>query len=219
MTEAGAARHARRRAKIVGDLLPVVEELLAEEPYFALKVEQIIQRAGMARSTFYRYFADKGELLLAVSEPATAEILAAAHGIWELRPPVEREDLAARARAAIERYRPHAVLMNAMVETAGTDAAVQAAFRAAWSDARRGQAEHIRRGQGEGWIRADLDPEETAGWLVWMVERGMYQLVPGAGAAELDRLARSFTAILWHTLYAAGTQTDPLTAGAAAKRA
>jgi AcrR family transcriptional regulator len=196
------ARRAARRQRIVGELLPVVEALLEQEPYFDLKVEQIIQRAGMARSTFYRYFQDKGELLLAVAEPASAEIRAAASGIWELRPPFGREDVKVVARKAIERYRPHAALMNAMVETSGHDPAVRAAINGAWADWLAGEAEHIRLGQREGWVRTDLDPEETAGWLVWMVERGMYQLVPDADEAVLDRLVNSFTAILWHTLYA-----------------
>lgn len=202
MSATADERKAARRQRIVGELLPVVEGLLEEQSYFDLKVEQIIQRAGMARSTFYRYFNDKGELLLAVSEPATAEILAAASGIWALRPPFDRDDVARAARKAIERYRPHALLMNAMVETSGHDPAVREAFNNAWTDALRGEAEHIRLGQQEGWIRAELDPVETAGWLVWMVERGMYQLVPDAGGKALDRLTRSFTAILWHTLYA-----------------
>jgi AcrR family transcriptional regulator len=198
-------RHAARRERITGELLPIVEELLTAEPYYALKVEQIIQRAGMARSTFYRYYQDKGELLLAVSEPAIADILAAAGRVWELPPDATRADLTETMRAVIIQYRPHTPLMQAMVETSAYDAAVRAAFQGAWTAARESQADHIRHGQAEGWIRTDLDPDETAGWLVWMAERGMYQLVPGADDQALERLARSFAAILWHTLYAEKT--------------
>ncbi|MEA2172363.1 MAG: TetR/AcrR family transcriptional regulator, ethionamide resistance regulator [Solirubrobacteraceae bacterium] len=205
MTQPAEQRHAVRRERIVGELLPIVEDLLAAAPYFELKVEQIIQRAGMARSTFYRYFQDKGELLLAVSEPAIADILAAASRVWELPADATREDLETTMRNVIVQYRPHTPLMQAMVETSAYDAAVRAAFQGAWSAARASQADHIRHGQAEGWIRPELDPEETSGWLVWMAERGMYQLVPGADDAALDRLSRSFAAILWHTLYAEKT--------------
>jgi hypothetical protein len=34
-----------------------------------------------------------------------------------------------------------------------------------------------------------------------MTERGLYQLLPGASAAEVTKLVRSQTAIVWYTLY------------------
>ena len=55
----------------------VVEGLLHEQDsYLNLSVEQIIDAGGMSRSTFYRYFDDKAELIVALADNAMADILA-----------------------------------------------------------------------------------------------------------------------------------------------
>ena len=64
-----------------------------------------------------------------------------------------------------------------------------------------GLRKHIRVGQRAGFIDPELLPAETAGWLTWMAERGMTQLVQHAGKAKLRRLEETFTSILWYALY------------------
>ena len=91
--------------------------------------------------------------------------------------------------------------MNALLEASTYDGRVRARFGAAYAEAQRAAARHIRAGQKARSVRADLHPEETAGWLTWMAERGMTQLVQHAGKAHLARLEESFTSILWYTLY------------------
>ena len=110
-------RHAARRGEMVQRLLPIVEELLAdgEISYLELKVEEIIRHAELSRSTFYRYFEDKFDLLLALSEPALADILRTASRPWELPPNASRADLSLEIRRSLERYRPHISLMTAML--------------------------------------------------------------------------------------------------------
>ena len=46
---------------------------------------------------------------------------------------------------------------------------------------------------------------ETAGWLIWMIERGLYQLTGDnekPAAEQLDRM----TTIVWETLYERGSR-------------
>ncbi|MDT7601200.1 MAG: Bacterial regulatory protein tetR family, partial [Pseudonocardiales bacterium] len=65
--EIDARRHEARKREIVGRVLPVVEQKVAEAGSYAnLRVEDILQDALLSRSTFYRYFKDKNELLLAL---------------------------------------------------------------------------------------------------------------------------------------------------------
>jgi AcrR family transcriptional regulator len=196
------ARQLKRRAATVQRLLPIVEELLGhQDSYLDLNVEQIIERDGMARSTFYRYFDDKADLLVGLSETVMAEILGAAQAMWELPADASRAALASSVRHTIDTYRPHTVLMSALAEVAAYHPTAKAQFQAGFAAAQSAAAAHIRAGQAAGFVRPELDPEETAGWLTWMAERGMNQLVPGAPDATLRRLVRSFTAILWFTLY------------------
>jgi AcrR family transcriptional regulator len=196
------ARRARRRERVVRRLVPVVEALLdEEESYLALKVERIIEAGEMARSTFYAYFDGKADLIVALGETAMDEIITAAQGIWELPASATRDEVAAAVRHTIETYLPHTRLMSALIETATYDRSVKARFDAAYAAAQRAAARHIRDGQRAGAVRKDLHPDETAGWFTWMAERGMSQLVQGAGKARLARLEESFTTILWSTLY------------------
>lgn len=195
-------RRARRRARVVARLVPVVEALLDEESsYLDVKVDRILEEVGMARSTFYSYFDDKADLIVALADTAMSDIIEAAQGIYELSPDATREDLAGAVRHTIATYLPHTRLMTALLEVATYDARVRDHFEAGFAAARRAAAAHIRAGQKAGFVRPQLQPEETAGWLTWMAERGMTQLAGRAGRARLRRLEESLTDILWFTLY------------------
>ena len=196
-------RQQARREELVEQLLPIVEDLLDRPTsYLELPLEEIISRAGLGRSTFYRYFTDKNDLLLAISEPALDDILRAALGPWELGPTVTRAQLVKAMQTTVDSYRPHIALMNAMVEVSAYDARVKEKFLAGFGAAHAGIAERIAQGQADGYIRADVDADETAGWLTWMAERGMYQLVAHANNAKRDRLVDNFAGILWYAIYA-----------------
>lgn len=206
-----AQRRERRRRRVVQRLLVVVESLLREEPsYLELKVERILEADGMARSTFYSYFADKVELLIALAESAMSEIIAGAQTIWELPPDATRAQVGEAVRHTVAAYLPHTRLMDAVVEVAGYDARVRERFLAGYAEAASAAAQHIRAGQASGFIRPHLHPEETAAWLTWMAERGMTQLVQHAGRARLARLEETLTSIIWFTLYdGQGRPADP----------
>ena len=67
-----------KRRTLTGHLLGVVEPLLdANRRYADLSVEQIITAGGIARSTFYDYFEDKGALLCAMADDVLDELFAA----------------------------------------------------------------------------------------------------------------------------------------------
>jgi AcrR family transcriptional regulator len=196
------ARRARRRARIIMRLLAVVEELLQEQDsYHHLKVDQIIERDGMARSTFYSYFDDKADLIIALAGTAMDEIIEGAQTIWQLPADATREQVAAAVRHTIETYIPHIQLLKAVSEVSTYDARARAWINAAYATAQQAAAHHIEAGQLTGFIRADLHADEAAGWFTWMAERGMTQLVQNAGKARLTRLADTFTSILWYALY------------------
>ena len=62
-----------KRAAIQAAVLAATEELLAEGVSFAdLGIEKIATRAGISRTAFYFYFADKRELLMRLTEEVNA---------------------------------------------------------------------------------------------------------------------------------------------------
>ena len=191
-----------RRDDIRARLLVVVEGLLADgESFTEISVERMVAEAGMARSTFYVYFADKGDLLRAWFAEITVGLRQAASAWWQLHPPLTFDDVRAALAGIVITYRPHTPLMAALYDTAAYDPSVRELVTAMMAENTAGLRSHIRRGQAAGFIDPALPPRETAAWLTWMAERGLHQLVRGATDAEVDRLLDAYARIVWNTLY------------------
>jgi AcrR family transcriptional regulator len=186
----------------LGRLLPAVEALLAEGCSFTdLSVEDILERAGVPRSTFYYHFRDKGELLIAASADAVAEIVEISNGLYMEGVHRSRRKFTAAVRRTVEAWSAHVPLMNALSELAAYNPAVKEQFLAGWRHAQQRVAEHIRDGQAEGFVRHDLNPEYVAGWLTWMAERGIALLVWPAPESQLEEISTALATTVWHTLY------------------
>src|SRR5215471_17510861 len=57
-------RHAQRTARSQHALANALGELMQERPFARITVQQVLQRAGVGRTTFYAHFQDKDDLLL-----------------------------------------------------------------------------------------------------------------------------------------------------------
>src|SRR5438067_9147437 len=76
-------------------------ELFGEIGYEQTTVAEIAQRAGLTARTFFRYFADKREVLFAGSEQLQAEMVTALEGAPASAPPMEAVALALDAAATM----------------------------------------------------------------------------------------------------------------------
>src|SRR4051795_13682510 len=118
-----------KRAAVQAAVLHATEQLLAEGATYAdINIERIATRAGISRTAFYFYFADKRELLMRLSEDVTDELFTQAD-IWYSGsgdPEAEiREALANIARL----YEQHGPLLRAIVEVSTYDEEVGASWR------------------------------------------------------------------------------------------
>ncbi|EHN10623.1 Transcriptional regulator TetR family [Patulibacter medicamentivorans] len=194
---------ADRRQEIRGKLLAVVERLLEDgESFTEISVERMVSEAGVSRSTFYVYFEDKGDLLTAWFEEIRAEVTEAADSWWALTAEATRDDVRAALDRIVKTYRPHTTLMAAVYDAAAYDANVRELVTEMMDSNVAGLRKHIKAGQKAGFVDDSLLPAQTAGWLTWMAERGLHQLVRTATPAELDKLIDAYTDIVWNTLYA-----------------
>ncbi len=192
-----------RRDEIRARVLEAVELLVAGGSSFTeLSVERLATEAGVSRSTFYVYFQDKADVLQAWLGDIIGELGEAAEAWWHLPPDATKDDLRAALGHVVAVYRPHTVLMGAVLDTATYDKTVRAAFDRFMRSNIAGLRGHIVAGQKAGTVDSALLPRETAAWLTWMAERGLNEMVSSASDAELDRLVRAYTDIIWNTLYA-----------------
>lgn len=77
--EEGLGRRERRRLEVAQRIRQAAAELFAEKGYDATTVEEIAERADVAKATFFNHFGRKDALLHAISEDLLEQIRAA-HG-------------------------------------------------------------------------------------------------------------------------------------------
>lgn len=192
-----------RRAHLSRAFIDVVERLLDDGRAFGdLSVGELIEAAGVSRATFYRYYDDKGDLLQALGDRVVGEVEAGGRAWWELAPKATMADLRAALVPSVKAYRQHRVILGAVIETAGSDPRVRDQHIRLINGTIDALAQHIEGEQAVGRAAPSLDPARTATWLVWMLERGLYQVVAPASRAEADRMVDAVAEVIWRTLYA-----------------
>jgi TetR/AcrR family transcriptional regulator, ethionamide resistance regulator len=195
--------HAERLARLRRHFIEVVEPLLeAGAAYADLSVERLIQAADISRSTFYVYFDDKGDLLGAMVVDITADLAEAGASWFEFAPDGTRDDLREALRPLFDTYRRHKTILGAVSEAAAYDARVREQHGLLVERAVSELSAHIAGQQRLGAAAPELHARRTAQWLVWMLERGFYQLVAAAEPAAAEDLLDTMTDIAWRTLYA-----------------
>jgi AcrR family transcriptional regulator len=177
----------------VSVLEPIIE---AGESYNDLSVERIITAGGISRSTFYVYFEDKTALLRAMAQDVIADLVGVGNSWWDLEAGADRDALRAALEPPIAKYREHRTILGAVVEAAGYDGGLRAALRSLVDEVSASLAEHIRTCGAPG-----LDAERTAQWVIWMIERGLYQLVVTADDDEAERLVDALAQTVWRAVY------------------
>ncbi len=197
----GKTNRAERRTDLSRRLFTIVERLLADGTTFSdISVEQLITEAGIARSTFYVYFEDKGALAAELLDQVTQVIGAAASDWFALPAGASRADLHQALSHLAEGYREHGRMLSAVIEAAAYEPRVRDQYAAVMQRRCQDVIQALTPQQTNGTIRADVNIPSVSTWLVWMFERGLYQLVGGGDqltAAALD----GATTIVWRTLY------------------
>jgi AcrR family transcriptional regulator len=130
-------------------------ELLADEGLQGLSIERVADRAGVAKTTIYRRFPAKRDLVRAALESIAA--------FGQIDPPDTgnvRGDLheLARARVAVLKRTGTQLLLPRLMAEAGSDPELHALILTVFADpARDVVTEALRRGVQRGELRADVD--------------------------------------------------------------
>jgi TetR/AcrR family transcriptional regulator, ethionamide resistance regulator len=203
----------------------VVEGLVENGVRYAdLSVEAIITAGGISRSTFYVYFDDKGDLLVAMARDVIGDLLADGASWWELPVDATSEDLRTALRVPIDTYRKHQTILGAIAETAAYDPRAQEQQQNLIDQVVAALTSYIGDAQAAGVADTHVDAARTAQWLIWMIERGLYQLVGTADDVEVERQLDALVEIVWRVVYLSGVgapvrRTKPTPAKPAAVRA
>lgn len=187
-------------------LAAAIERLVGEgSSYAELSVERLVNEAGIARSTFYKYFGDKSGLLLSLVDAVRDDFLGAANAWLEMTAGAAKSDYEAAFAVIFRAYRSHRVVMRCIVEQANQDPVIRQHFTSMMASFVAAIEEHVRLGQQSGVITSDHSPQDLALWLTWMFEYGQLQFIGPAAERELKKYTAAITDIVWRALYSEHT--------------
>jgi len=179
-------------------------ELIEQAPFKDLSVDEIARAAGLSRSAFYFYFRDKNELLMAAGETLTDELYREAERWW-LGEGEPRESVRAAVGGVVAILERHSGLFRVATEVSTYDPEVGGFWRTLIGRFVHATAEHLRREQAAGRVRASLDPEATAEALVWGVERTLYVFLGQENRRSQSELVDTLTSIWLGAIYLEGS--------------
>ncbi|MDQ3607296.1 MAG: TetR/AcrR family transcriptional regulator [Actinomycetota bacterium] len=185
-----------RRAAIEAAVLRTTEQLLGEgHSYADLHVERIARGAGISRTAFYFYFADKRALLMRLTE-GVSELLYQRAQVWWQEEGIDIGELHAALTQIGGLYNEHGALLRAIVEVSTYDDEVAVFWRAIvgrFVEATRGR---IEREQAAGRADPTLEAGAVAFALVWMTERTLYEVMVQEGPMTRVALMDALT-VIW----------------------
>jgi AcrR family transcriptional regulator len=182
-------------------ILETAAEDFAARGFEGVSLNQLIDRLGMSKGSFYYYFDDKADLFTTVADLAWAMVLPVekldletlkAENYWS-----SLEALMQEARSRI-RANPWLVGFTRLMYDPPEIAGVRESLAEKFDVARQWQAELIRRGQALGAVRDDLPVELLQALLVGADEAGDRWFVDnwdGLREKEIERLFREVFAI------------------------
>ena len=150
-------------------IIDATTELVRESSYGDLNVREIMGRAGLERTIFYRHFDDLGDLLLQIVSEAVTELYEAQVALAAARSGPDPEAVRESIAATVTAYARHGPLLRALSEAATADPLVEAR-QAELRQRFDGLVEDmIHRGVANG-ASPPPDPAESARALNRMVE-------------------------------------------------
>ncbi|ASW55637.1 TetR/AcrR family transcriptional regulator [Plantactinospora sp. KBS50] len=153
-------------------LLGAARTVFARDGFAGSRVADIVEEAGASNGTFYRYFDDKRQMLMALLEQLLDDFYVLARSPWDPSDP--KRSMYLTTKRYLELYQDGSDLMALLVEVSQTDAEV----RELWNQARGRFFKRItgalERGQQGGVVRADIDIDLSASLLGAMTEQFAY---------------------------------------------
>jgi AcrR family transcriptional regulator len=175
VVETGKRTYGRAEAAI----LAATEELLRERPLNELSVGDIIERAGISRTSFYVYFASKTAVIAECLRRVMDEVTVAVEPFLSVTGP----DPEGAVRTSVERWlalaTEHGALLRAVSEEWPHDEEIRRLWFEMMATSTEGTAHVLRRARRRGEAPAGADPQALAACLMWAYERVLHVALVG----------------------------------------
>ncbi|HLI58269.1 MAG TPA: TetR/AcrR family transcriptional regulator [Solirubrobacteraceae bacterium] len=166
-------------------ILDATERLLRERPFADLSVGDIIDAAGVSRTSFYAHFPTRSAMLAACLRRVVDELVHAVEPFLS----EAVDDPEAAIRTSLERWVGLATAHGPLLRTASEEWPHDPELRALWFDVMgtfsRPVARVIEAARAAGSAPPGADPEALAACLMWGCERVLHVALVG-GALGLE---------------------------------
>lgn len=198
----GEPLHARRRDQRQR-LLIAARDVFAESGYAAASIDEIVSRARVSRTAFYRFFSGKEECMLAVLGEAVARLMEAFATAAAAEDPEERIRFGVRGIVEGLASEP-ATARVVLVEAVGASPAIEDARVRARAQFARLLEQELRR--SPGWVgRPAAEIELTALATMAAVAEAVADLVARGRAERWERLIEPLTGFAMRALTPEGS--------------
>lgn len=202
MTSGNAPRD-ERRPEVERRLIAAVSKLCSDgTPFAEISISRLVREAGLARATFYLYFADRSAFVLRLIDYVRDRLASTVGALWGATLE-DRQTLEATLLEFVTIFSAEYPIVAAVVETAGSDPAVGVYFNANMQTFVSESAKVLKAAQAKGVVRPELSAYEAAAAFVWMTERACYQLANTADRKAHRRLAHTLATIAWYGVHTA----------------
>jgi AcrR family transcriptional regulator len=193
---------AGRSAGSEAQVFAAVERMLDEGMRFTeISVQEIVDEAHIARSTFYTHFRDKTEVLSKLADSIKDRLVALAEQWDPSGPQGGVEGFQAFFETVIAAHRRNFSVMSAIREIAGYDPDVSNFYRSNLERADAAVRKTLLAEQQEGATPDDLDPTAASRVIVWGGEQAIvHHIMVNDGSGD-KALARELAQIWWYGAY------------------
>jgi TetR/AcrR family transcriptional regulator, ethionamide resistance regulator len=195
----GERRRRRTSQEAEREILEAAEDFLRDRPFRDLTIEELMDRTGLSRPSFYVYFRDRHHLALRLLEQLASRIYEESNP-WLQGSGEPLGDLRALIEGSIEALAEHGAMLRAIADAATEDGEVERAYRSVVEEFIATATARIERDVAEG--RATVAaPAVLAASLVWMNERYLLQHPVPDTPEDRRRVADALTQIWSRAIY------------------
>ena len=195
----GERRRRRTPEQAEREILEATEEFLRDRPFRDLTIDEVMDRTGLSRPSFYVYFRDRHHLALRLLEELAEQVYEGSNP-WLQGSDEPLDDMRAAIAGTVEALAEHGSMMKAMADAATEDAEVERAYRGVVEEFIDATAARIARDVKSG-RAGPVDPGMLATALVWMNERYLLQNpvpdTPEHRRRVTDELTRIWTCAIY----------------------
>lgn len=173
-------------------LLGAARQAFAELGYVATRVDDVVERAGLSHGTFYRYFKDKQDVLVGLTQDVARAFYGAAVSPLAGPPADVRDAVRQRLGAFFDAYAKEWDIARVWMQADGVSESIHDVRSRVRRSIVDGVADLLRRDAERGMLAPGVDPDVAATAFVSMAEGFANQWLAGGqpiSEAVLDQLA------------------------------